>query len=66
MSRFAKVRWNEELLRYELLIDGIIKAYAIYENDEEREEGIHQLVKLAEDKGYTAHVVRHLHQKAKV
>jgi hypothetical protein len=56
MSNFAKVSWNGDLERYELRIDGILKAYAQAENDKEHEEGKAQLVKLAEGKGYTVHV----------
>lgn len=56
MSNFAKVSWNSEKNRYELVIGGVLKAYADKcENDKEHEEGRKQLVKTAEDKGYTVH-----------
>jgi hypothetical protein len=56
MTNFAKVRWNDELSRYELHIGGVLKAYAQAENDEEHKLGKDELIKLAEKKGYTVHV----------
>ena len=46
----AKINWVND--RYELKIDGVLKAYT----ENEHEIGKGQLAKMAEDKGYTVHV----------
>ena len=53
---FAKVNWSKKNERYELIIDGTLKAYATYSNDKELEKGKEQLVDLAERKGYNVHI----------
>jgi hypothetical protein len=50
---FAKVKWVEDNDRYELHIDGALKAYS----KGNHEVGRDHMVKLAEDKGYNVAVV---------
>jgi hypothetical protein len=56
MTNIAIVKWNDTSNRYELIIDGVLKAYANWETHKEIPEGKKQLVKLAEDNGYHVHV----------
>jgi hypothetical protein len=57
MSNFTKVSFNKELGRYELNIDGVLKAHSEGNNDAEHEIGKDNLIKMAEQKGYDVTVV---------
>jgi hypothetical protein len=57
----AKVNFNNVMKRYELTIEGKLKAYSSGNNTDEHIVGLNRMVELAEQKGYTVHVDKRVH-----
>jgi hypothetical protein len=52
----AHIKWHKILERFELVIEGTLKAYSSGENMDEHLAGASRMQELAEEKGYTVHL----------